>query len=245
MEQAKAASAWNSVEWLASRLIAAKAGQRSDYVARGEARAEMGRRNEARADLAESWRERDCPLAVGSLLALLHQEAGDGNAHRAVVTEILDRHGNTTDPLLANNVAWNCGRFPGAVDDWTQVKKLAALAAGPENRRSPNGLNTLGAVLYRAGDSKGAIAAIEEGVRLRGNKGVLEDWAFLAMAHHELGEEAGPWLTKAQTALDQRLGKGGKIVSVRDLEAMLLVREAAEALREWDVPITHGPQSRR
>jgi tetratricopeptide (TPR) repeat protein len=235
LEQATTFKAWTSIEWLATRLIDAKAGQPSDWVARGAARAEMGRRKEARTDLAEAWKQRDCPLDVGSLLALLHQEAGDDTGHRAVVAEILTRHEDTTVPLFANNVAWNCARFPGAVTDWKQVKKLAALAAGPEGRRSANGLNTLGAVLYRAGDYKGAITAIEEGIGLRGDEGVLEDWAFLAMAHHKLGqEEAAAWLGKAQNALEkrQRLGKGEKTIPVRDLEATLLVREAVETLRE-------------
>jgi WD40 repeat protein len=235
LERAKAFRVWDSVEWLASRLIEARAGQPADLAARGEARAEKGRRKEARADLAEAWKQRDCPLAVGLLLALLHQEAGDGKAHRAVVAEVLARHGDTTVRLFANNVAWGCARFPGAVADWKQVKKLAALAAGPEGRRSSTGLNTLGAVLYRAGDPKGAITAIEEGIRLRGDEGLLKDWAFLAMAHHKLDQkEAGSWLDKAQKALKKRRrpGKGDKTVPVRDLEVTLLVREAVETLRE-------------
>jgi WD40 repeat protein len=236
MELAAAVEAWHAVEWLATRLIEAKASQPTDHAFRGLARAGMGRRDEARADLAEAWKHRDCSLEIGSWLALLHHEAGDDKAHRAVVAEVLERHGDTTATELANNVAWACARFPGAVDDWKQVAKLAALAAGPEGRRSTNGLNTLGAVLYRAGDYEGAISAIEEGIDLRGDGGVIEDWVFLAMARHKLGQKsAGLWLRKAQKALEKRekaRKKGEDVVPLRDLEATLLVREAVATLRE-------------
>jgi tetratricopeptide (TPR) repeat protein len=236
MELAAAWKAFGAVEWLATRLIEAKAGQPTDHAFRGVARAEMGRRDEARADLAEAWKHRDCSLDFGLSLALLHHEAGDDKAHRAVVAEVLERHGDVTDTDLANNVAWACARFPGAVDDWKQVKKLAALAAGPRGRRSMNGLNTLGAVLYRAGDYEGAISAIEEGIDLRGDGGVLEDWVFLAMARHKLGQKsAGLWLRKAQKALEkleEARKKADSVVPMRDLEATLLVREAVATLRE-------------
>jgi tetratricopeptide (TPR) repeat protein len=61
-------------------------------------------------------------------------------------------------------------------------------------------LNTLGAVLYRAGDLDGAITKLNESVSTsEDKKGTAWDWFFLAMAHHRLGhiDEARRWLQKA------------------------------------------------
>jgi uncharacterized protein HemY len=62
-------------------------------------------------------------------------------------------------------------------------------------------LNTLGAVLYRAGSYQQAIDRFNEGLALHGSKGQLQDWIFLAMAHHQLGhsKEVAKWLELVNT----------------------------------------------
>jgi tetratricopeptide (TPR) repeat protein len=58
--------------------------------------------------------------------------------------------------------------------------------------------NTLGVALYRAGDWKAAIEALNKSMELR-NGGDSSDWFFLALAHWQLGkqEEARKWYEKA------------------------------------------------
>ena len=59
-------------------------------------------------------------------------------------------------------------------------------------------LNTLGAVLYRAGRFEDAIHRLEEGIRLRKGESLPREWAFLSMAHGRLGhhDEARRWLDR-------------------------------------------------
>jgi hypothetical protein len=67
-------------------------------------------------------------------------------------------------------------------------------------------MNTLGAVLYRAGRHREAIAKLDKGMALSkayfGTAGSVEDWIFLGLAHHAIGEtdEAKKWLEKVRAA---------------------------------------------
>jgi Flp pilus assembly protein TadD len=64
--------------------------------------------------------------------------------------------------------------------------------------------NTLGAALYRAGDWKAAIVALEKSMELR-KGGDSNDWFFLAMAHWQLGDKdkARPWYGRAVEWMDK------------------------------------------
>jgi len=57
-------------------------------------------------------------------------------------------------------------------------------------------MTTLGGALYRAGRFEESIRRLEEGNRLRHGQSTPRDWAFLALAHHQLGHraEARRWL---------------------------------------------------
>ena len=57
-------------------------------------------------------------------------------------------------------------------------------------------LNTLGAILYRAGRFEEAVRQLERSVEVHGAGGTPYDALFLAMAHHQLGhaDEARRWL---------------------------------------------------
>jgi tetratricopeptide (TPR) repeat protein len=65
-----------------------------------------------------------------------------------------------------------------------------------------------GAVLYRAGEYRAAVAELNRAVALWGNGGRNFDWLFLAMAHQRLGEtkEARKWLDKANASLASMKG---------------------------------------
>ena len=64
--------------------------------------------------------------------------------------------------------------------------------------------NTVGAVLHRAGLWQEAVERLNEAVQLDVKGGQPEDWLFLAMAHHRLGDAAAArqWLARAIQALD-------------------------------------------
>ena len=102
------------------------------------------------------------------------------------------------DPTILNDIAWAWASRPespkadlaAALD---LIKEAVAKAPGDGTFR-----NTLGVVLYRLGDWRGAVEALEDSVRLR-DGGDPFDWLFLAMARHRLGERdlARRWFEKA------------------------------------------------
>lgn len=98
---------------------------------------------------------------------------------------------------------------PGATADYSRAVKLAetALATGGGEMRAGH-LNTQGAVLYRAGRHREAVARLQEAITLTGEGGV-EDRIFLGLARHALGEmkEARRWLDKIRAA-SQPSGNG-------------------------------------
>ncbi len=134
------------------------------------------------------------------MLCLL--ENGDLPAYRQAAKNLLTKFGKATDPNKANNAAWYCVLGADALPDLNAPVRMAeaALAAfGPEDKRVA--LNTLGAVLYRAGRLDEAIQRLEESVRTNGGVGVPQDWAFLVMAYwkKENGEAARRWLDKLRS----------------------------------------------
>jgi tetratricopeptide (TPR) repeat protein len=131
-------------------------------------------------------RERGQPQWSAHALACL--KAGDRDGYRRVCEARIADASAGGGPDDANQAAWLCVLAPGAVPDLNGAVKLVegALATSlPEMRAGY--LNTLGAILYRAGRHRDAIARLQEGIKLSGLDG-LEDWVFLGLAHHALGE---------------------------------------------------------
>jgi WD40 repeat protein/tetratricopeptide (TPR) repeat protein len=137
----------------------------------------------------------DSLLRTRQILALV--AAGDFDRQRRACFNLLDRFGNT-DPFAANNLAWSCALAPGSAAFHEDLLRLAEIA---EQGISGEGLkhtvlNTLGAILYRAGRFEDAIHRLEEGIRLHKGESLPHDWVFLSMAHGRLGhhDEARRWL---------------------------------------------------
>jgi tetratricopeptide (TPR) repeat protein len=136
------------------------------------------------------------PLTL-SLLA-----AGDAHGLRRAISDLLDRFGSTTNAETCNSVAWDCVLAPGSVADTETPVRLADVALkGLPAQQKHLVLNTLGAALYRTGRFDDAIRRLEEGVRLQAGQSQPQDWVFLAMAHHRLGQrdEARRWLDRFQS----------------------------------------------
>jgi WD40 repeat protein/serine/threonine protein kinase/tetratricopeptide (TPR) repeat protein len=126
----------------------------------------------------------------GMALALASIRAGNQARYRQACKAALAA-ASADSALLeqANQAAWLCALAPGAVDNYTAAIKLAetAVAGAPPEIRAGY-LNTLGAVLYRAGRYREAIDRLREGMKLSHSGPSGEDWVFLGLAHLSLGE---------------------------------------------------------
>src|SRR5262249_25106086 len=104
------------------------------------------------------------------------------------------------NPVTANGAVWLCCLAPGAASDYKSLVAMAQRAV--QESPTPLGraycLNTLGAILYRAGRYQEALDSLKEGLAQQKSDGIPHDWVFLAMAHHRLGNaaEARRWLDK-------------------------------------------------
>ena len=88
---------------------------------------------------------------------------------------------------------------PDAVADREAPVRVAELAANEvPQAQKPIYLNTLSAAFYRAGRFQEAISRLEDGIRQRGGGNSVQDWSFLALAHHRLGHDVDThsWLKR-------------------------------------------------
>jgi tetratricopeptide (TPR) repeat protein len=142
-----------------------------------------------------------------NLLALAQLGAGDRDGYRRTCGRLMEHFRQSDSGRMANAIAWTCALAPNAVADPARPVQWAekAVAARP---RDYEAMNTLGAVLYRAGRFEEAIRRLKEAIALEGRGGNAVDWLFLAMSHRRLGhgEEARQWLKKAVQWLDTPVG---------------------------------------
>jgi WD40 repeat protein len=165
-------------------------------------------------------------LAAWSRAALVSLAAGDRAGCRRLGTAIRDTFVHSRDANEVNNAAWACALGPDALADYEPLLQALEKAIGP--KPGADQLNTLGALLYRAGRYADAVKRLEEGIARRDKVGTVHDWLFLALAHHRLGhaDEARRWLDKAVRALDKDTGDSWE----QRLELRLLRQEAEAAV---------------
>jgi tetratricopeptide (TPR) repeat protein len=198
---------------------------------RAKAHAALAHWQEAAADFAKA-QEGEANLQLAGWHAACLAAAGDWAAHRKACAALLAQYGKDVAGIRANDLAWYCVRFRKGPGDVLGCLKLAeqAVAASPKDA---NWLNTLGAVLYRAGRYADAIGKLQDGIKIRNDVGTASDWLFLALAHHKLGhaDESKKWLTKAQQWIDQAPKEGANALPWdQRLELRLLRAEAEEAI---------------
>jgi tetratricopeptide (TPR) repeat protein len=100
----------------------------------------LGERDKARADFAALLapdNKQHYDHYTHALLCLMLQ---DQAKYRESCRTMLQRLGETDDPLAANFTAWTCALLPNAVDDYSTALALAnkAAAAQPENQQFLN-----------------------------------------------------------------------------------------------------------
>jgi tetratricopeptide (TPR) repeat protein len=133
------------------------------------------------------------------------------------------------DPQHANApnaFAWLLATCPDArFRDPRQAVALAKKAIGLDPK-NPLYSNTLGVALYRAGNWKAAIAALDKSVERR-QGGDSFDWFFLAMAHWRLGrkDKARQWYDRAVQWMDRHQRTNEELDRFRAEAAQLLGME--------------------
>ena len=193
---------WDAAESAFDAAVRARPRAASIWLERGRFHAMRGKPEQAAADLAQAIRLQPEELSTRYVHVLSLRAAGDQAGLRRACADLLAHFGSATDPQTANNIAWDCVLGPDAVADPEAPVHLAehAVHAAPPAEKAIF-LNTLGAALYRAGRYEEAIRRLEEGVQMRGGESLPHDWAFLAMAHHQLGHpvQAHRWLDRFRT----------------------------------------------
>jgi Flp pilus assembly protein TadD len=180
---------------------AAKLGADSSFLIQlGEDYARRGAWKQSASAIALARERGQTPIDITHAHALLCLKTGDPSGYRQVCARFLEKAAPTPPANTANVLAWICAIGPDAVADYRQPIAFAELAVANALSGAKSGvLNTLGAVLYRAGRHREAISRLNEGIQARKGEAVMHDWIFLAMAHHRLGEtaEARKFLAKA------------------------------------------------
>ena len=205
---------------------------------RGRASAKRGEWAKAAKDFDTALKKGKDDKEIRYLHAVLCLETGDTKGYRDTCAALLGRFGPDADPGTANSVAWCCALGPDAVHDLSQPVRLAEKAVAESSGECWR-LNTLGAVLYRAGAYDDAIKRLEEAMKAHSQGGTSLDWLFLAMAHQSAGrpEEARHWYDKAASWIEQaEQGKVQDPYLFGDLAAwqqkleLRILRREAEAL---------------
>jgi WD40 repeat protein/tetratricopeptide (TPR) repeat protein len=171
-----------------------------------------------------------CLLTTWHHAVLVRLKKGDLKGYREVCERLVQRAGPTPAEGFANNVAWYTALGSDGVRDYTRLVAFAELAVSKaDTPLAKHGtLNTLGAVLYRAGRYQEAVARLNEGIQADGGEPNAQDCLFLAMAYHRLGQsdKASAYLTRA--TLHKLPAKG---LSWEQLEEEILRREAVALVR--------------
>ena len=193
---------WDEAEAAFDEVMRARPYNASSWIGRGRLHIARGRIERAAADFAGAIQAQPENLQLRYLHVLLMLNQGDRAGLRHACSDLLARYGSTTNPNTANTVAWSCVLAPDVVADRATPVRLAetALAAFPPAQK-PIVMNTLGAALYRAGRFSESLHWLNEGIKMRGGQSLPQDWAFLALAHHQLGHraEALRWLDRFKT----------------------------------------------
>jgi WD40 repeat protein/tetratricopeptide (TPR) repeat protein len=190
----------------ASRAIELGASSPQLRSRKGSLLARSGRWPEAAAEYERAVSQQPDNRSLLQPLAIAQLASGDLEGYKRTCRQGIERFTGSTDRGAANDVAWLCALGPDALPDFAGAVALARTAVAAPSGEATNRqslLNTLGAVLYRAGQHQEAISTLNEALDAHGSGGTAWDWVFLAMAHHRLGEadEARRWLHKVSEAI--------------------------------------------
>jgi Flp pilus assembly protein TadD len=212
---------------------------------RANAYASVGRWNLAGADYARvvAWWPASSVLQYAH--ALIQLARGDADGYRRTCA-VLARHLGPEEAGLdreARRIAATCALAPRALADVSRPVAVMEWAVARRPGR-PDLLQTLGALLYRAGRFEEAAKRLDEAITVSAQGPSPRNWLYLAMAHHHLGhrDEARRWLAKAVRWIDSPAC--ASLPWQSRLELHLLRREAERLIRTAG-PSTTGRARRR
>jgi WD40 repeat protein len=242
------ALAWEAAVVHLDRLVQASPGVEALKLRRGIAHAFLEHWREAAADF--NVRQLQTSGLPDHILwywtALVHQAAGNRDGYREACAGMLRLFGaegkdNETPAEARHFTAWACALVPDALDDLAPALALAERDRAGQPK-DPMAVQTLGALLYRAGRFEEAVATLGEAEKLPEGAKTSLTYAryFLAMAHHRLGhgDEARRFLDVANEQTDKALGEA--LNWNRRLTFRLLRREANALLDPGPRPAAEG-----
>jgi tetratricopeptide (TPR) repeat protein len=219
---------WFAAAFHLSRLIDKDPGAANLYFRRANVLAESAKWKDAESDLAKVIEIDPHQTAPWTRRALVLLQCGDDETRHQVLSEAFRRFSSTTDPAVANTIAWMC-----VIQPWKRGHQDDILALAQRSvKLRPNNynlLNTLGAALYRAGRFDASVLRLNEAMSMRGQAvGTMWDYLFLSMAEHRLGnaDKAKEWLQKAVNVIE----RSQSTLSWDQRLEMRLLRDEAEAV---------------
>jgi tetratricopeptide (TPR) repeat protein/serine/threonine protein kinase len=138
-------------------------------------------------------------------------------------------------PAALNRLAWLLVTCPDAkLRDPRRAVEAAkkAVALAP---RQADYWTTLGVSYYRAENWKASIEALEKAITLQKNSnGAVPEWFFLAMAHWQMGHEAGSrqWYKRAAEWMDKHAPEDEELKRFRAEAAALLENDDSSPLSQ-------------
>lgn len=216
---------------LATQAIALTGGDSTAYQARAIHHLAQGNHELALQDL-EYIASAEESQSYYSLyqLAMLQLKLDEVEAYRQTCEAMLAAFANSQQPIETNFTAWTCALVPQAISHSERAIEQAqrSVDAEPGNQQY---LNSLGAILMRAGHYAEAKEQLQKALLVAGNNNLSPSYAeyFLAMTEHYLGhlELAQEHLQRANETAAKELA--GSPVWNRKLTLELL-RQEAEAL---------------
>jgi tetratricopeptide (TPR) repeat protein len=172
---------------------------------RAQVAAKMGQWREAAAEMDRVAQTGSGGFTLRYLHALCSLAANQPDAYRQACAGLQNGLSRARTEEV-NDIAWACTLAPNALADYEPclAALTKALTAKPGEYQY---LNTLGALLCRAGRAEEAARRLQESIQAHGAGGTAWDWLFLALAQHGLGqataarqtlERARAWIAKAE-----------------------------------------------
>ncbi|MGE5191727.1 MAG: tetratricopeptide repeat protein [Deltaproteobacteria bacterium] len=188
-----------------SRALQLKPANAEAWNSRGNCQAALKRWDEALADYSKAVELQPSHWKAWLNRGMLYEKQRQVEKARNNFSRAIEL--NPTSAELHNNLAWYLvSRRDAELHDpaWGLSLAKRAVELAPETGTYQN---TLGVAHYRAGNWKGAIAALEKSAALR-QGGDAFDWYFLAMAHRQTGnqDEARRWYDKAAEWREKNAG---------------------------------------
>jgi WD40 repeat protein/serine/threonine protein kinase len=227
---------WFQAESDCSRAITLGMTEPLVWSARGYARAELGYWQQASADYLRALEGHKNPIQILPRVAVLHLGLGNEAEYRSLCAQMVNRHGQSNDPEIAETVIWTCSLTPNNLP----LGDLARVLEDPfisQPKSIHSRARALGALYYRMAKYRDALDWLNHAVKIHGKGGTASDFLFLAMAQHQLKNsgEANYWLERTGSWLEElertrRDDPGNYYAWFRRLEWQVLRREAESLL---------------